>query len=123
MFIRHHCQTRLQVILILSIVFSFWLQPSESPPPPPYNKGDRGGSFLYTIPARYINATLGPGTYRWIVRLYGEAAAYKNNIRRAPSDSHVCGPDGWCRHICRPTERKDWFLKDICGAFACCRPT
>ncbi|XP_046354051.1 big defensin-like [Haliotis rufescens] len=88
------------------------------------NIGDRYGLFLFLIPNRYINSTLGPETYGWLVRRYGQATVDRANILPAPSDDHHCGQDGgWCRFRCTDNDVSDWMLKDVCGRYQCCVPS
>ncbi|KAK6168845.1 hypothetical protein SNE40_020017 [Patella caerulea] len=84
------------------------------------NKGDRHNIFIFHIPIRYINSTLGPETYEWIVNRFGQATADNAGIYRSPNDSHVCSNNGWCKYSCSEREKNDWTSKDICGRFFCC---
>lgn len=49
----------------------------------PYNPGDQYGLFRFAIPHYYRDATLGPETFDWLVRIYGRRSVIRSNIRRA----------------------------------------
>ena len=47
------------------------------------NPGDRHGVFHFQVPSKFLGAVLGPETYAWLVRRYGQATVDRSGIYRA----------------------------------------
>ena len=48
-----------------------------------HNPGDRHGLFQFQVPAKFLGTVLGPETYGWLVRRYGQATVDRGGIFRA----------------------------------------
>ena len=81
------------VHITLSLILSaHHTSPQSHRPLETRNPGDRHGLFHFHVPTKFQGAVLGPETYGWLLRRYGQDSIDKEGIFRARilSYNYIC---------------------------------